>query len=111
MTGRVRREKRIGKAKSKAFLSQSSQSTRRKEGLKVKGISLTESAEHTEKGWFKRQKLFSQSTPAFAKATARQAEHTEKGGLKKQSQKYIHQPDTGKSGLFLKNIIYAPWTL
>jgi len=59
MTGRVRREKRIGKAKSKAFLSQSSQSTRGKAGWKVKSISLTELSEHAEKGGFKSQRHFS----------------------------------------------------
>jgi len=117
---------RIGK--SKAFFSQSPQSTRRKAGLNVKSFShrvrrahrerrvwkskdflaadfrglnadwkvksffLTESAEHAEKGWFKRQKIFSQST----RSTRRKAdwkvkvksffltELTEKGWFKSQ---------------------------
>jgi len=57
---RARGERRIGK--SKAFLSQSTQSTRRKAGLNVKSIFLTESAEHAEKSGFKSQNIFSQST-------------------------------------------------
>ena len=43
-------------------LRQDRQRTRRKADWKVKSFFLTESAEHAEKGGFKRQKIFSQST-------------------------------------------------
>ncbi len=80
---------RIGK--SKHFLTESAEHAE-KGWFKRSKAFLTESAEHAEKGWFKRQKIFSQST----RSTRRKAdwkvkvksffltELTEKGWFKSQ---------------------------
>ena len=97
---------RIGK--SKAFFSQSPQSTRRKAGLNVKRFSHRVRGAHGEKriGKSKSKAFFSQSSQRKAGLKVKSisltelSEATEKGGLESQNQKHIHHQTQRKTNYF-----------